>query len=244
MRRRSIRREDPRAEFKGSESALCDVLAERARVEGFRVVPECSGWDLILVAPETEEQIGVQAKLRPNLEVLGQAIVGPRRRSPDVIAVLVPNVVRHFDTVAAELRIGVFTPRSLRVGLGPLWMLGSGPRRDVSAGRCWVPPVGIDVAIPAGVPSPRTISPWKIAAARLCLRLRAGETLTRADFASAGVRVDNWIRAGQVVRVEGARGRYAIGGPDAGGLPLPDESMPEVVEAVRRSLALEASRAC
>lgn len=213
-------------------------------MEGFRVVPECSGWDMILVAPETEEQIGVQAKLRPNLEVLGQAIVAPRRRTPDVIAVLVPNIPRYFGEVALGLRMGIFTPVGIRSGVGPLWMLAHGPRRDVVAGRCWVPPAGIEVAIPAGVPSPRTISPWKIAAARLCIRLRAGETLTRSDFASAGVRVDNWIRAKQVVRVDGERGRYVIGGPAVGGLPLPDESMPEVVDAVRRSLGLDLARAC
>jgi hypothetical protein len=237
MRRRAIRRDDPRAEFKGSEAALCDVLAERAKREGFRVVPECSGWDMILVEPETEEQIGVQAKLRAGLDVLGQSIVAPRRRSPDVVAVLVPAVTVPFSRIASELRIGVFTPRNLRAGLGPVWMLRSGPRREIVAGRCWVPPVGVEVEIPAGVPSPRTISPWKLAAARLCLRLRAGEVLTRSDFASAGVRVDNWIRAKQVVRVDGERGRYVIGGPEVGGLPLPDERMPEVVEAIRRSLA-------
>src|SRR5690606_167835 len=125
--------------------------------------------------------------------------------------VLVPSTPRYFSDVADALRFGVFTPRSLRAGLGPLWMLASGPRRDVSSGRCWVPPAGIDVEIPAGVPSPRTISPWKLAAARLCIRLRAGEVLTRADFASAGVRVDNWVRAKQIVRVDGERGRYVIG---------------------------------
>lgn len=91
------------------------------------------------------------------------------------------------------------------------------------------------VHVPAGVPSPRTSSAWKVAAVRLMLRLRAGELLTSEDFAEAGVNI-NRFRQSRWIRDSGQRkGRlylYTAGDGTNYSAP-PDEQWPEIVEALR-----------
>ncbi len=159
-----------------------------ARRGGAAVHPECSGWDIVIVAP-SGEQIGVQAKLRPTLDVIGQAIGGmAANQGPDIVAIAVPVHNVTLDRVARALDMTML----LGVALAPRghvdfkqWMRLA--RRRVTTKRCWVPEVEID--IPCGVPSPRTVSPWKMGAAKVCARLRDGSTFTgwgRAETDAGG----------------------------------------------------------
>lgn len=240
-RRRRFYGYEPIPEFKGTEADLCAAFVERVQAEGYRVVPECSGWDMLVVDRVTGEQIGIQAKLRAGLDVLAQAMPSPyagaRDPGPDVVAVLVPESTASFDVVAGGLGLYVFTWGRMHVDRGRVARdaFRLARRHERPGGRCWIPEDGIEVAIPCGVPGPKTISPWKIGAAKLCRRLRAGETLTREDFKSEGIHPSRWLSMGWVVQGE-KRGRYVLGGPERGGHPLPDVRMPEVVEALARKL--------
>lgn len=191
--------------------------------------PETSGWDVLLVAPSTE-QIGVQAKLKANPYVVHQAIQASRQSaSPDIVAVLTPDFDREFESVVDAL------------GFVHLWGTGFPPagrrdfdfvmrnaRRRVTTQRCWVPEV--EIIVPAGVPSPRTVSPWKMGAVKLCARLRAGEELTRKDFADLGIRLDKWVQVRWIDRVPGSKpARYTMHGQ---GARLPDVGYPEIVAAL------------
>ena len=90
----------------------------------------------------------------------------------------------------------------------------------------------LDVEMPAGTPSPRPLTPWKLAAVKLCLHGAGGAELTDADFAMPLRRrtfLDNgWIR---LVRREGRSGVYVL--EDRPGRP--DLAYQEITAAIRKN---------
>lgn len=229
MRIATRRLADAKAAFP-TEAALCQVFVDRARAQGFVVHAECSNWDLVLVAPDGL-QVGVEAKLRPNLDVLAQAI-GPQTRGPDVHAVLVPYV-RYgcvFEVVASQLGILVIRAVQLFDPIGiDIAQLVSGARRWYHDAPLWMPPQEI-VEMRAGHPSPVRITPWKVAAMELCKILRAKGFLVRSDFSTQRVSPTWWITgtaAPLCCERVGKQWRYV-----ATGKPLPDERWPEVARAL------------
>jgi hypothetical protein len=224
MLRRTSRWTAYRPEPFASEAALCEVLRSATSAAGWVFYPETGGWDAVLVLPD-ETQIGVQAKLRANVDVLAQAIVPARRVGPDVHAVLVPTCSRAFRDVAAELGIAVLRGAALRGDVRPGEILeqvvARAPRSTHLPGRCWLPPFVPDG--PAGVPSPRSVSPWRIAAAKFCAELREGLRPTNEEIRTRGLSPSTW--GNWLDPIEGTRPRrYA---PRAG-CALPDVAFPEV----------------
>ena len=232
----SRRRVDP---FK-SEAALCDVFLEKARDEGLRCYPEASGWDVLVVDPESGEQAGVEAKQRPNVDVLYQAVRTPEHRAgPAVHAVLVPSASEAFAWVAEELRVAVvegwrFIPEETRHFYREPVLV-----RDALFDRtprwnhptpAWEPEV--EVLQPAGVPGPRRVTPWKIAAVKLCFRIRAEGSVRRADVLRDPVLGGSWsLWAQRWLDPIGRDGRASIYGPRPGA-KLPDEMYPRLAEAL------------
>lgn len=237
------------------------AFVSEMRACGFRAVPEACGHDLLLVAGERTRDaargrwsaaldvepgdvIAVEGKLRPTAAVLRQALPPHRRRdssgraSPaaDFYAVLVPEWDADFGEVAAALDVCVAV-----MGAPTRWSFGGErppeilrwafPDRARVVGHPPLPVPDLDVDMDAGRPSPRALTPWKIAAVRLCL-LGLSRELTEADFASGPVRkrtfVDrDWIR---LVRREGRAGVYALTDRET----RPDLAYPEIVDALRR----------
>lgn len=210
-----------------SEAELCDLFTDAARADGFDVYPEVGGFDLLIVwraerpmAPAWRSpgnwlreiprgyQVGVDAKLRANVEVLDQAVGRmDLLRRPDEAAVLVPEAGRPFRQLAGRLGLRVFTLAHCAAG-----RLDCGVRRAPAAidrkriepaeSRCDpirsadheplpVPPFALQSG--GGRPHPRVLSPWRVAALRLCLRMRDAGFLTREDFKDQGMRVDRWV---------------------------------------------------
>lgn len=97
---------------------------------------------------------------------------------------------------------------------------------------CWVPEV--EVETPAGVKSPRQITPWKMAAVRLCVLGLEKGYLTTVDFKAAKVDMSRWFQKGWIkahdwVVENGKRmKRYVI---DESKSP-PHLQYPEVIEAL------------
>lgn len=202
-------------------------------------------WHTALDA-EPGDVIALEGKLRPSLAVLRQALPPHRRArfgqdhsgkagpAADFYAVLVPHWDEDFAEVAAGLDVGIIvmgapTRRSWG-GESPAevlrWMI---PHRARVVGHPPLPVPDLDVDMDAGQPSPRALTPWKVAAVKLCIAGR-GRELVEADFASGPVRrrtfLDrDWMR---LVRREGRAGVYALTDKET----RPDLAYPEVAAAV------------
>ena len=168
-----------------TEAELCARFTEAALEHGWTVYPEQAEWDLLLV--RSGIQVGVQAKLRGNIDVLAQAV--PEKPgiggSPHYRSVLVPDLSTtgrpRFYRVARSLRVLVFEHRKQVIkpfqwvdyDSHAVRVLSRWPLRRVlnlrhyrwGGTRVWVPPFVPEIE--AGVPSPQAVGPWQIAACEL-----------------------------------------------------------------------------
>ena len=195
-----------------SEAAMCASFQEEAKAQGFRVYPESGGHDMVLVAGaeaarafhiDAGDQIAVEAKLHANLAVLEQA-VPPWRHGydgacADWYAVLAPDIADGFRSVAAALDILLWywpPEETRRQGRYTFWEPRFPENMRAPAGKRLLLPLEVNMA--AGMPSPRSVTPWKVAAVRLCL-LGRKQLLLTSDFKHTPVRIRTfqdrgWIR--------------------------------------------------
>jgi hypothetical protein len=152
------------------EKEMCEELAQRASQNNWVVYPEQGGWDLLLVRRNI--QVGVQAKLRPTVKLLSQAIVSEIYPGPHYRAVAVGNLdhKERKDIIKIARICGLIL---IDMSLHPdYWLYAA--ERDKTSWRyyrhspnklLWTPPFVPKLA--AGVPAPITVSPWKIASVKL-----------------------------------------------------------------------------
>lgn len=190
------------------------MLSQRAKDMGWKVFPETGNHDLLLVAGEgvktknarPGDQIGVQAKLSGNVEVLAQAMPDHwGEKGPHWHAVLVPVAVKEFDQVARRLGLLTFEATK-RVWKEHRWRR----ERSIEHELTYLPPVmrhyytepewhpDVEILVPAGVKSPRSVTPWKVKSVRLCLDAIERGFLTIYDFRQAGVNITTWKQYGWV----------------------------------------------
>ena len=217
------------------ESELCDVLIKYARKNGWKIYPETSGWDLLLV---NNIQLGIQAKLKDNIDVLAQAIDGRQTDpSPNVRAVLVPRASSEFRKIANALGIFIIEGLVYKRGVSGRRYWAKEIKTELTKYTknhlrhpkklCWIPDVEINV--PAGVKSPKSITEWKVNAVKLCFKLNKKGFLTSKDFQEAKLSITIWkikwlIDSG---KKDGKLTKY-VKNPDA---ILPDELYPEISRA-------------
>lgn len=185
-----------------SEAAMCAAFV--AGLPGdWQAYAETGGWDILLVRKDGC-QVGVQAKLLLNADVLVQAAehyswnsTGP---GPDYRAALVPSYANtRLAALSAYCSLTILTmdPRNHRFwpALPPL---GSAYCSDdwhemLPHLRHPVPEYVPDVA--AGSPAPVQLTQWKIKAMKLSARLHDSGYLTRADFKEFGLDIRRWLPA-------------------------------------------------
>jgi hypothetical protein len=199
-----------------TEAALCAAfIAEVGK--GWVCYNETANWDILLVRKLDGFQIGVQAKLRLNTDVINQAIedgsswhvAAPH---PDCRAILVPwGGAGGFDKICDH------------IGLTVIRVCTDGPKRhffrptlpddpkNPYANREWhegatvkrhsLPEYVPDVA--AGAPSPLQLTDWKIKAIKLAVTLELRKHLTRRDFAHHRVDHRRWVTQGWLKVVDG-----------------------------------------
>lgn len=207
----------PKVKHFATEAELCEAFTAWAKVRGYTVYPETAGWDMLLIDAEGR-QIGVEAKLDLNLKVIAQAMKESWYREgpgPDHRAVLVPETREGVEPILATCGIHLFTPRStsyttdeLKHGLR--WKFDNHhfdlPMFDWNPSvRCQVPEYMPDV--PAGVPSPRTLSPWKVGALKVLAVLELQGFVTRDDIRKAGNDPRRWCASDGYLR-QGGNGRW------------------------------------
>ena len=189
-----------------AEADLCAAFIEWAgRFDGVRCFAEWAGWDILVVYPDGH-QLGIQAKLRLNAEVIGQAAPDAwgwafdhDHQGPDFRAVLVPHG-NPLSGIAARLGLVVFESHergypTTRIEFSP--SLDGCPRMGDPwldwnpARRHELPPVATDAI--AGSPCPITLTPWKLAAIDVLAELAVKGTITTKRMRGLGVNPSRWL---------------------------------------------------
>jgi len=150
------------------ESDMCNELINYANHFNWISYPEQGGWDILLV--RNNIQVGIQAKLRPTIKVLSQALT-QENNGPHYRAIAIGNShfkeKEDFAKIAFNLRL-IF----IDMGVHPDFWLHIPKRynmwkhyRHLTKKVLWVPPFVPNLK--AGIPSPKNVSPWKIASIKL-----------------------------------------------------------------------------
>lgn len=190
-----------------TEADLCAAFIAWAsrRHPDVRCYAEWAGWD-ILVALPSGWQIGVQAKLRLNAEVIGQAL--PHRYDayavgPDFRALLVPDT-NPLSGLADRLGLIVFRAHGSYGDRAVDFAPTLGPDRW---DRAWstetedwnpprrheLPPTETDAI--AGSPCPVTLTPWKLGALAVLAELEVQGTITAKGIRTIGIDPGRWTSA-------------------------------------------------
>lgn len=177
-----------------SEQDLCERFSEVARKDGWTIYPEQGPWGLLLVRGGV--QVGVQAKITASVHMLLQALpdhLDQEIEGPHYRAVLFERVAgrtsrarqanrREIYQLAQHLRLLVLQPPEVP---RHTWLYRWQPSPNLLAhpNRVfvktinwrfyrwwprtleWIPPFVPD--LPAGVPNPRKVRPWALAACAL-----------------------------------------------------------------------------
>ncbi len=252
-----------------SEEAMCDRLKTCLEREGWAVYPETHGFDIFAVYGGDDagddysglrhgDTMRVEAKMRPTFKLLEQVLgsygyvvdeTGKKRyrfRGVHWRAVLIPQLVPGFEAVVRALDIMPMTcARYCYEALAWVQKDPTPATRDFPAWARHEPKEPLlapklKVDMPAGVPCPRTVTPWKVAAVKMMLRLRAGEQVTSTDFAAvklnhSELRCATFRQHGWLDDTGKRDGRFHIWklGENPTTTP-PDLKYPEIVAAVQR----------
>ncbi len=190
-----------------TEAELCEALSTAARALGFKVFSETAGFDLLLVSESAKgfdagDQIGVEAKLRANWQVLYQALPRPLGiHHPDFYCVLVPTCDRDYCELAGRLEISVIVGHELVGSDLHMFPFDMHRRRrwyrQRAKGTCWVPDVEV-VGMAAGTKSPLQITQWKMNAIKVCMRGVHNGFLTKKDFEECHVSMPRFLEMGWI----------------------------------------------
>jgi hypothetical protein len=167
-----------------TEKELCDKFSEHMRSYNWIIYPETCGWDLLLA--RNKIQVGVQAKLKPNMKVITQALPNKItiQDGPHYRAVLLANNMKigyygmnvDFIKLCNHLKILIFVKHRY---LDYQWISGIHNRDKINDYANidfryyrwntkkleWLPPYVPEYE--AGIPSPKSVTPYKIMLCRL-----------------------------------------------------------------------------
>lgn len=231
-----------------SEVSLCATFISCVDKRIWTPYAETAGWDILLVRKADGFQIGIEAKLKLNIEVVNQTLeeygyIGVDREGPDARAVLVPFGNAAFARVAAYIGFTIIT----QYADGPYQKAYFHPylpkpndhysSRDdwhewAPVKRCQLPEYVPDVA--AGAPSPIQLTAWKISALKLQATLEKNGYVTRSDFRYCGLDHRRWIARESGWLVLDAKSGGYIRGPR---FPNFAAGHPKVYEQVKADLA-------
>ncbi|MBG4980368.1 hypothetical protein GHV66_07310 [Pseudomonas aeruginosa] len=232
-----------RTTFQGSERDLCAAfIKEFNQVPGWTCYPETAGFD-VLVVHEDGRQIGVEAKLKLNAKVADQILPGSwqdrwGKDGPDhrmVIVGTITDASRGISRMLQMLGVSVLearmVPRQTASGFvdGPTFGLRHWPSSSDDIPFDWNPPERCQVPcivpdVPAGVPSPLRLTPWKEKAMRVIATMRQQGFITAKQIAEHGVCSTSWTRGAKPwLRPGAVRGQWV----ETENMPAIDQQHPE-----------------
>ncbi len=220
-----------KAQFE-SEAQLCETFIKRLP-NGWTAYPETAGFDILLVRNIDGAQIGVEAKMRLNPEVIVQALEqrsphAQKMAGPDFRAVLVPLGCLTSALIGLSSRLGitVIQMHSKETYLEKKRVFGGKDKftPDLPAPgdngwreiwfdccpweRCVLPEYIPDVK--AGASGPLKLSHWKIKAIKIHIILDRRGYVTRNDFKEIGIDHRRFLDMGWLKRAD-ARGKFILG---------------------------------
>lgn len=173
---------------------------------------ETAGWDILLVSKDDGTQIGIEAKLKLNVEVLNQCLSRGHDRhdvtGPDFRAILVPGDAAQNGIGSLAARLGVtvlrqhppsdekYTWRTAHNFEPDLPRIGT--ERWGHQWTDWLPnerhrlPEYVPDVI-AGDSAPAQLSDWKIQALKILAILKE-RPVTRADFSALHINHQRWVQ--------------------------------------------------
>lgn len=199
------------------ETDLCAAFI-KVLPDDWQAYQEWGGFDILLVRKADGFQIGIEAKLRLNAKVIGQAAerIGPwysRQSGPDCRAVLVPwgagEDLIHVCNLLGITVIKVFHPDDKdewhwekAYGFRPELPKING--YDACIGHEWFeifPDNRVDIPdhvpdVRAGDKSPIMLTPWKINAIKIAVLLDRTGYVTRTDFKELRLSMSRWCQGG------------------------------------------------
>jgi hypothetical protein len=212
-----------------TETELCADFIAWMTPKGWTAYPETAGWDILFVDTEGH-QLGVQAKLRLNFEVISQALpplyasdVGPDHR-----ALLVPQGKNAGADLCSIAGLEVYYGHGRnfhRHNPVQYALFDWNPER-----RHPLPGYVPDVA--AGASAPVQLTKWKIGALRILATLEIVGFVTAHDFKRIGIDKSRWYSARWVKPHESIRGAWV-----RGKVPDFDKQHPKVYPQIRDEIA-------
>lgn len=217
-----------------SEAAMCDCFIA-ALPKGWTAYPETAGFD-ILLAHTSGIQVGIEAKLTLNAEVIHQAVgyTGhwhELEAKPDFKAILVPyGRDGALASLCSYLQITVLTIRPARpndwgdrrykdhvaefrpdlpIESRNYWGVENHWYDQAPAKRCRLPDYVPDVG--AGKSAPLKLTDWKIRAIKLSIMLERRGCLTRHDFKHLDISSSRWTQGGHWLAPGQAKGQWIRG---------------------------------
>lgn len=195
----------PKEKTFATEAALCAAFIE-SLPDKWIAYAETAGWDILLVRKADGFQIGVQAKLRLNTDVINQAldrygIWSVEHAGPDCRALLVPSS-SGFARICEYLALVVITPhhqlaRSTRWRFDPS-LPDAPPATDFNHWPEWAPARRHDLPeyvpdVAAGSKAPVQLTDWKIKAIKLAVLMERNGAVQRADFKHLHLDHRRWV---------------------------------------------------
>lgn len=209
-----------------TEVALCAAFIAEVDKRVWTPYAETGGWDILLVRKSDGFQIGIQAKLALNLDVVNQAIeqhsgwmaVSP---GPDCRAVLVPGGTFKLGHICDYVGLVVIVMQSASNYSKPSFYPRLPAKPDEWRGsddwhewcptkRHKLPDCVPDVA--AGASAPLQLTDWKIKAIKLAILLEKRGHVSREDFKHLSLDHRRWIA--QDWLVAGPEGYIAKAAPN------------------------------
>jgi hypothetical protein len=186
-----------------TEVALCEAFSAEISESHPHWTPynETAGFDILLVHRDGM-QIGIEAKLRLNPEVVSQSLPGWRwmRDGPDYRAALVPDgeINAHMGAICDHIGIKVLRmrhPQSTSPWYSRINM--PGPSYTMSSWHPWLPLErcklpGYVPDVKAGDKAPSKLSEWKIGAIRVQVILEERKA-QKADIKALGLSPSRWL---------------------------------------------------
>lgn len=167
------------------EHEMCEDFINNIK-DKWDIYPEFGSWDMLLVNKETGIQVGVQAKLKQNVQVIYQAArcitnaFGHYLKCvPDYAAVLTPDVGEAFYTICKLCNIVAMRPRVDPECVIPKYS------RISHENRYELPEIKMNSK--CGVSSPRSLSKWRINVLKLMIIYQEKGYVTSKDMSGLGL---------------------------------------------------------